>query len=68
MVRFLRFCILTNTLTIGVTRPVSEITMIAVAVFRGTYVPDKVTNNYDEIFRWYFWCLLIKQAPKLFLA
>ncbi|VDO90143.1 unnamed protein product [Heligmosomoides polygyrus] len=64
----MRFYILKNTLTIGVTRPVSETTMTAVSVLCSTYVPIKVTSDYDDIFRWYLCCLLIKQAPKLFLG
>ncbi|VDP05635.1 unnamed protein product [Heligmosomoides polygyrus] len=53
-----------DTLTIGFTRPVTETTMTAVPVFHGTYVPSKVTSNYDGIFRRYFCCLLIKQTLK----
>ncbi|VDO68219.1 unnamed protein product [Heligmosomoides polygyrus] len=54
-----------NMLTIGVTRPISETTMTAIPVFRGTYMPTKVTSDYDDIFRRYLCCLLIKQVPKL---
>ncbi|VDP05942.1 unnamed protein product [Heligmosomoides polygyrus] len=64
----MRFGILKNTLTIGVTRPVSETTMTAVPILRSTYVPVKVTSDYDDIFRRYICCLLIKQAPKLILG
>ncbi|VDO76785.1 unnamed protein product [Heligmosomoides polygyrus] len=42
--------------------------MTAVLVLRSTYVPTKVTSDYDDIFRRYLCCLLIKQAPKLFLG
>ncbi|VDP07571.1 unnamed protein product [Heligmosomoides polygyrus] len=42
--------------------------MTAVLVFRSTYVPIKVTSDYDDNFRRYLCCLLIKQAPKLFLG
>ncbi|VDP48618.1 unnamed protein product [Heligmosomoides polygyrus] len=62
------FRIIRNTLTIGATRPVSEITMTAAPVFRSTYVPIKVTSDYDDIFRRYLCCLLIKQALKLILG
>ncbi|VDP38030.1 unnamed protein product [Heligmosomoides polygyrus] len=64
----MRFRILKNTLTIGVTRPVSETTMTAVPVLRSTYVPIKVTSDYDDIFRRYPRCLLIKQVSKLILG
>ncbi|VDP37949.1 unnamed protein product [Heligmosomoides polygyrus] len=42
--------------------------MTAVPVLRSTYVPIKVTSDYDDIFRRYLCCLLIKKAPKLFLS
>ncbi|VDP42816.1 unnamed protein product [Heligmosomoides polygyrus] len=42
--------------------------MTTVLVFRGTYVPIKVTSDYDDILRRYLCCLLIKQAPKLFVG
>ncbi|VDO91614.1 unnamed protein product [Heligmosomoides polygyrus] len=64
----MRFRILKNTLTIGVTSPVSETTMTAVPVLRSTYMPIKVTGDYDDIFRRYLCCLLIKQVPKLILG
>ncbi|VDO66568.1 unnamed protein product [Heligmosomoides polygyrus] len=67
-VEAIRFRILKNTLTIIVTRTVSETTMTAVSVFRSTYVPIKVTSEYDDIFRRYLGCLLIKQSPKLILG
>ncbi|VDP05691.1 unnamed protein product [Heligmosomoides polygyrus] len=40
----------------------------AVPVLRSTYVPIKVTSDYDDIFRRYLCCLLIKQAPKVFFG
>ncbi|VDP39068.1 unnamed protein product [Heligmosomoides polygyrus] len=64
----MRFRIFKDTLTIGVTRPVTESTMTAVPVFRSTYVPIKVTSDYDDIFRRYLCCFLIKQSPKLILG
>ncbi|VDO99893.1 unnamed protein product [Heligmosomoides polygyrus] len=64
----MRFLKLKNALTIGVARLVSETTMTAVPVLRSTYVSIKVTSDYDEIFRRYLCCLLIMQAPKLFLS
>ncbi|VDO73449.1 unnamed protein product [Heligmosomoides polygyrus] len=64
----MRFRILKNTPTIGVTRPVPETTMTAVLVLRSTYVPIKVTSDYDDNFRRYLRCLLIKQIPKLILG
>ncbi|VDP62784.1 unnamed protein product [Heligmosomoides polygyrus] len=42
--------------------------MTAVPVLRSTYVPIKVTRDYDDIFRRYLCCLLIKQVPKLILG
>ncbi|VDO90614.1 unnamed protein product [Heligmosomoides polygyrus] len=64
----MRFRIFKDTLTIGVTRPVTESTMTAVPVFRRADVPIKVTSDYDDIFRRHLCCLLIKQAPKLILG
>ncbi|VDO18731.1 unnamed protein product [Heligmosomoides polygyrus] len=64
----MRFRINRNTLTTGVTRPVPETTITTVTVLRSTYVPIKVTSDYVYIFRRYFCCLLIKQAPKLILG
>ncbi|VDO99439.1 unnamed protein product [Heligmosomoides polygyrus] len=45
----MRFRILENTLTIGVTRPVSETTMTAVPVLRSTYVPVKSIRREEVI-------------------
>ncbi|VDP01737.1 unnamed protein product [Heligmosomoides polygyrus] len=64
----MRFRIIKDTLTIGVSCPVPETTMTPVLVFRSTYVPIKVTSDYDDILRRYLCCLLIKQVPKLILA
>ncbi|VDO96637.1 unnamed protein product [Heligmosomoides polygyrus] len=64
----MRFGILKDTLTICVTRPVTEPTMTAVPVFRRADVPIKVTSHNDDDFRRYFCCLLIKQAPKPILS
>ncbi|VDO75760.1 unnamed protein product [Heligmosomoides polygyrus] len=64
----IRLRILKDTLTICVTRPVSETTMTAGPVLRSTYVPIKVTTDYDDIFRQYLCCLLIQQAPQLILG
>ncbi|VDP09870.1 unnamed protein product [Heligmosomoides polygyrus] len=42
--------------------------MTDVPVFLRADVPIKVANDYDDIFRRYLCCLLIKQAPKLILG
>ncbi|VDO95463.1 unnamed protein product [Heligmosomoides polygyrus] len=64
----MRYLGLKDTITICVTRPVTESTMTAVPVFRRADVPVKVNSDYDDIFRGYLCCLLIKQAPKLILG
>ncbi|VDO77264.1 unnamed protein product [Heligmosomoides polygyrus] len=64
----MRFRVLRDTLTICVTRPVTESAMTAVPVFRRANVPIKVTSDYDDIFRRYLCCLLTKQAPELNLG
>ncbi|VDP13605.1 unnamed protein product [Heligmosomoides polygyrus] len=64
----MRFRVFKDTLTIGVTRPVTEFNMTAVPVFRRADVPIKVTSDYDDTIRRHLCCLLIKQAPKLILG
>ncbi|VDO70004.1 unnamed protein product [Heligmosomoides polygyrus] len=57
--------ILKNTLTIGVTQPITKSTMAPETVSRGSYVSIKVASHKDDVFRQYLWCLFIKQAQRV---